>query len=502
MPEKEYLPEENAIAGPDETLSPATEPQPAPGGIRPPNPPQATRLNKLALVVAAGIMSVTLLIVAFMVGDQTEQDAQTQQARRATNGPANATFYDRPPAADEDGVDPFTGLPTNDQTLSDQELAELARATEAYTAQYQPPVYAPEQGRAAHESSGSYYQSGSQQRTSEAQTLDRALRSSLSPQGLSLASSTVPQVAGNQARTNATGAGLNSTEAAYLNTLSELQALSGSSTGTSPLASAAGSMPTAAASGPASIDPTARPQAFLQQAAQSRQGSNYIATSVQEPISPFELREGTLLEAFLMTGIHSDLPGEVVAQVSRNIYDSQTQQTLLIPKGTRLIGTYDNAIALDQSRLLVAWTRMIFPDGRSVNLPGLNSKDLQGANGLTGKVNRHYWRAFGNALMLAVVGGSLSYATSRTRGAGGAYSYPTPGEIAAGSVATELSRVATEILRGNVNRRPTIRIKEGTPFNIFLNGDLALQPYAPQDGFLQRSRTSPQPTHQITRRGY
>jgi len=231
---------------------------------------------------------------------------------------------------------------------------------------------------------------------------------------------------------------------------------------------------------------TERAQAFLQQAAGSRQGSNYIATAIQQPMSPFEVREGTLIEAFLLTGIHSDLPGEVIAQVSRPVYDSHTQQTLIIPKGTRLIGTYDNQIALDQSRLLVAWTRMVFPDGRSVNLPGLNAKDLAGANGLTGRVNRHYWRAFGNAMMLAVVGGGLSYAAQTTR-RDGAYGYPTPGEVMAGSVATELSRVATEILRGSVTRRPTIRIREGTPFNVFMNGDLALAPYAPQDGFMQQS---------------
>ena len=175
-----------------------------------------------------------------------------------------------------------------------------------------------------------------------------------------------------------------------------------------------------------------------------------------------------------------------MAQVSRNVYDSQTQQALLIPKGTRLIGTYDNQVALDQSRLLVAWTRMVFPDGRSVNLPGLSAKDLAGMGGLTGEVNRHYWRAFGNAMMLAVVGGSLSYAT-RSQRQGGAFGYPTPGQVMAGSVATELSRVATEILRGSVLRRTTIQIKEGTPFNVFMNGDLALAPYHPQDGFMQRS---------------
>ena len=109
------------------------------------------------------------------------------------------------------------------------------------------------------------------------------------------------------------------------------------------------------------------------------------------------------MEAYLLTAIHSDLPGEALAQVSRDVYDSQTQQVLLIPKGSRLVGTYDNQVAVGQGRLLVAWTRLVFPDGRSVRLPGLSSKDPAGASGLTGQVNRHRWRAFGNAVMLGVV---------------------------------------------------------------------------------------------------
>ncbi len=173
-----------------------------------------------------------------------------------------------------------------------------------------------------------------------------------------------------------------------------------------------------------------------------------------------------------------------MAQVARNVYDSETQQVILIPRGTRLVGTYDNAVALDQSRLLVAWTRMVFPDGRSVSLPGLGSTGGDGMGGVPGRVNRHFFQAFGNAAMLALVGGSLSYATSRTQGPGGTLGYPTPGEVMAGSVATELSRVATEMLRGNVNRRPTITIPAGTRFSVFVSGDLALEPYTPGDGFM------------------
>ena len=92
---------------------------------------------------------------------------------------------------------------------------------------------------------------------------------------------------------------------------------------------------------------------FSRRAAHVRSGrSAFVAGEIEWPASPYEVREGTLIEAFLITAIHSDLPGAVLAQVSRNVYDSQTQQALLIPKGTRLVGTYDSQVALGQGRLL------------------------------------------------------------------------------------------------------------------------------------------------------
>lgn len=460
--------------------------------IQRPDPPQATRLNKLAVVVAAGVMSLTLLTVAFMVGsdgEDTNAEEQTQ-TRSARRGAQNGSFMDRPPSEAEDAADPFTGLTAADLQGSPGESAHFAPADLQGAGHTPPPLY----GSSGGYSDEPYYNDppprrgggGSSGPSEEEQALKRALRSGLTPQGAGFsaggASGTAPGAAAYGPGGVGPG-GESGYDDGYLETLAEIKEMfpgMGQSSAAPFGASRAGN-----AQGASSADGGSR--AFLAQAAASRQGSNYIAQTVQRPRSPFEIREGTLVEAYLLTGIHSDLPGEVVAQVSRNVYDSQTQQALLIPKGTRLIGTYDNQVALDQSRLLVAWTRMVFPDGRSINLPGLGSKDAAGASGLTGRVNRHYWRAFGNAMMLAVVGGGLSYAAQSQRGRGGAYGYPTPGEVMAGSVATELSRVATELLRGSVTRRPTIRVREGTPFNVFMNGDLALAPYQPQDGFMQQA---------------
>jgi type IV secretory pathway VirB10-like protein len=489
--------------------------------LRQPDPPPATRLNRLAVVVAAGIMSATLLVVAFAVGGERDEEAQVREeqaeAQGVRRGASGRTFYDRPLGDDTltQSVDPITGL-------TDEELAEAAyRAAVEDGSAYDagtvvgnardgfsqpsgtvPPPYGVAGGGAAspYGSSGAYYDSGSsgpQQPSEEEQALGRAKRSALMPQGLS-ASAAGRGNGGGGAPEDPVGAS-DPLGGDYLETMSALQSMMGNrgqaASGRAPHAAVGGGQAmmasggTAGVAGTASLHPGVRAEQFVRGAVAAREAEGrYIATTIERPLSPYEVREGTLVEAYLVTGVHSDLPGEVVAQVSRNVYDSETQQVVLVPRGTRLIGTYDNQIAVDQSRLLVAWTRMVFPDGRSVTLPGLRSKDGAGASGLTGRVNRHYWQAFGNAMMLAVVGGSLAYSASRSRPSGGTFGVPSPGEIMAGSVATELSRVATEMLRGNVNRRPTIQIPAGTRFNVFMNGDLALAPYAAQDGFMNDGR--------------
>ncbi len=505
--------------------------------LRQPDPPPATRLNRLAVVVAAGIMSATLLVVAFAVGGERDEEAQVREeqaeAQGVRRGASGRTFYDRPLGDDTLArVDPITGL-TDDELAASTYRASVEE--EAYHAGtvvgnardgfsqpsgMVPPAYGAAGGGTAspYGSSGAYYSTGSsqpQQPSDEEQALGRAKRSALMPQGLisSASPSARGDFAGSGGRSPEESAGASDPLGeSYAETLSALESMMGSRTRQVPSGRAAAvgggqammtGGGTAGGQGATALHPGVRAEQFVRGAVAAREAEGrYIATTVERPVSPYEIREGTLVEAYLVTGVHSDLPGEVVAQVSRNVYDSETQQVVLVPRGTRLIGTYDNQIAVDQSRLLVAWTRMVFPDGRSVTLPGLGSKDGAGASGLTGRVNRHYWQAFGNAMMLAVVGGSLAYATSRSRPPGGTFAYPSPGEMMAGSVATELSRVATEMLRGNVNRRPTIQIAAGTRFNVFMNGDLALAPYAAEDGFMDDGRraTSQPATLPLARR--
>lgn len=467
--------------------------------VRPPAPPRATRMNRLAVVVAAAVMSLTLVVVALMVGTKQEStergEQQQEQAARVPQGPGRPGFLDRPPQdgpAEEEipalTSDPSqaglfasgTGQASTPGAFPDVDPYSYVQGAEPYPA---PPAYGQDEYYAYEPA----YAATTNTRSPEEEALDRAFRSSLSPQiqGASRSRGTGSETAAPAQMDVASDLTSQSDELErYNEMLARAQRMLSGGASRSPL----GPAPQVAPGGQAETAMGAsagRHEQFVRTAVAGRSGNpGYIAAATRWPISPFEIREGTLIEALLITGIHSDLPGEVVAQVSRNVYDSQTQQTLLIPKGTRLIGTYDSQVAIDESRLLVAWTRLIFPDGRSIDLPGLGSKDMRGASGLTGRVNRHYWRAFGNAMMLSVVGAGLALSQQREQRNVGS-GYPSPGEVAAGAVATELSRVATEILRANLGRRPTIRIREGTAFTIFMNGDLALTPYQPQDGFLR-----------------
>jgi type IV secretion system protein VirB10 len=202
-----------------------------------------------------------------------------------------------------------------------------------------------------------------------------------------------------------------------------------------------------------------------------RRSATVLATAVDPAPGPYALQAGTMIPAVLVTEINSDLPGEILAQVSRDVYDSRTQETLLIPKGSKLLGKYDNQIAVAQDRLLVAWTRVIFPDGRSISLPGLATKDGAGAGGLRDQVDEHRGRVFGTAALLSLI--TAGAQLSQPNGGYGAWgAYPSAGQIAAGAAGQQFAEVAAQMLRRNMDVQPTIRIRQGMPFNVFLSMDL------------------------------
>ena len=232
---------------------------------------------------------------------------------------------------------------------------------------------------------------------------------------------------------------------------------------------------------PASGAPASQPAAAPQAPARTpgaASGPSSVPVLDRRAATKHTLRAGSVIPAALVTGMNSDLPGPVVAQVTRNVYDSATQRDVLIPAGTRLVGEYDDQIAYGQDRALVAWTQMLFPDGTSVELPGLPGADLEGYAGLSDRVDRHYGRVFGSALLLAAVGAGVEMAAPNNRGLGLDVS---PQEVASRQIAIELSRVATETVRQDLRVEPTVRVSPGYRFYVLLARDLPFAgPYRPR----------------------
>ena len=123
----------------------------------------------------------------------------------------------------------------------------------------------------------------------------------------------------------------------------------------------------------------------------------------------FELKTGAVIPGVMVTGSNSDLPGNIIAQVSQNVFDSATGKHLLLPQGAKLFGVYDSRVIYGQERVLVAWNRVVFPDGSSITLGAMPGSDMAGNAGYTDEVNNHYFRIFGSAVLMSLMSGGMAY---------------------------------------------------------------------------------------------
>lgn len=202
---------------------------------------------------------------------------------------------------------------------------------------------------------------------------------------------------------------------------------------------------------------------------------------VRPSLTPYEVKAGSLLPAVLVTQANSDLPGQLIAQVRENVFDSATGRYLLVPQGTRAIGVYDSLVAFGQERVLVAWQRLIFPDGSSLNLGSMPGTDAAGAAGFHDRVQHDYVRIFGGAILLSAISAGLQI----SQGTFGSGSQTTDTrdlrEILAAALGQNLGELGTEIARRNMNVQPTLEIRPGYRFNIAVMKDLVLP--APYQAF-------------------
>jgi type IV secretion system protein VirB10 len=191
---------------------------------------------------------------------------------------------------------------------------------------------------------------------------------------------------------------------------------------------------------------------------------------IEDPASPYVLQAGAVISGALLTGLRSDLPGLVTAQVTEDVHDSPTGKFLLIPQGARLIGQYDAQIAFGQTRALLVWNRLIMPNGRSIVLEREPGADPEGYAGLEDQVDNHWGMLFEGAILSTLLSiGSEAGANNNESALIQA--------LRQGS-SQGFSQVGEQVVGRSLNVQPTITIRPGFPVRVIVNRDLVLEPYA------------------------
>jgi type IV secretion system protein VirB10 len=216
--------------------------------------------------------------------------------------------------------------------------------------------------------------------------------------------------------------------------------------------------------------------AFIAQARQ-RVPQNYLQSFPMAPASKFEIAAGWDIPATLEQSINSDQPGEIRALVRENVCDTATGKYVLIPQGSRLIGSYSSVVSYGQDGVQVVWDRVIFPDASSLNLNGMIGQDAKGESGLRYSVDHHYSRLLGFAVLTSLFSAGFQLSQNRP---GTILAQPSAGEVVASAVGSQVSQLGAEITRRNLNVQPTIKIPAGYRFNVRVNRDIAFDaPYSP-----------------------
>ncbi|KTD38609.1 conjugal transfer protein TrbI [Legionella nautarum] len=201
-----------------------------------------------------------------------------------------------------------------------------------------------------------------------------------------------------------------------------------------------------------------------------------LHSAVEKPSTPFMLRAGGVIPGVMISGVRSDLPGQIKGQVSQNVYDTATGKYLLIPQGTQLLGLYSTDVSYGQNSLLVAWQRLTFPDGKVLDIGSMPGADGAGYAGFRDEVNNHYVRIFGSALLMSGVVAGITY--SQNHSMNGPYSSPTAGSVLSQALGQQLGEVTAQMIAKNLNIAPDLKIRSGYRFNVTVVKDLAFKkPY-------------------------
>ena len=199
---------------------------------------------------------------------------------------------------------------------------------------------------------------------------------------------------------------------------------------------------------------------------------SYLAEPLTPPASPYEIQAGTVIPGALVTGINSDLPGQIIGTVTQNVFDSVSGKYLLIPQGSRLLGRYSSVVGNGENRVLVAWQRLILPNGDSIVLDAMPGTNQEGQSGLHDQVNYHFAKLSQAAALSTAIayGGNLAINPNSTS---------TNQDVVGNTIAQEGSQIGQKIIDRQLNVQPTITIRPGWPFRVLVNTDMVLKPYRP-----------------------
>ena len=219
-----------------------------------------------------------------------------------------------------------------------------------------------------------------------------------------------------------------------------------------------------------------RKEAFLT-AARTRQWDDYLRSTREAPLSRYEIKAGWEIPAILEQALNSDLPGELKALVTSNVYDTAMGLYLLIPQGSRIVGKYDSHVSYGQDGVQVSWSRIIYPDASSIDLDGMIGLDSHGNASLRDKVDRHYRRLIGFSVLTSLFTAAFEISQRNSQSA---LTYPTPAQTAGSAVGQELTQTGAQITRRNLNVQPTIKVPAGYKFTVRVNRDILFEsPYQP-----------------------
>jgi type IV secretory pathway VirB10-like protein len=222
--------------------------------------------------------------------------------------------------------------------------------------------------------------------------------------------------------------------------------------------------------------PTAGGRNDFGQFAATEQGDRWrLGSQPQPPRTPYELRAGFVVPATLISGVNAELPGQIMAQVSQDVYDTPLGKYKLIPQGSRLVGIYSSEIAYGQSRILVAWQRIVFPDGRAMDIGAMPGADGAGYAGFKDQVNNHYFRLFSSAFLMSAVTAGIAMSQPQT---GNAYARPSASSAMSEALGQQLGQTTAQLISKNLNIAPTLEIRPGYRFNVMVTKDMTFsKPY-------------------------